>query len=127
MKQAQGKQQQSGNKHPKTIATVFPTASSFGVAGSSSLVPPFQQSHLQPAGLSTDQPAAYLSSLTCPYGLTGPSPAVNPYLGSSAALFGLVGALLGSSVTPNPAASHLYSYGQPLTNGVYGLPPQYHP
>ncbi|KAK8648643.1 hypothetical protein V6N13_129391 [Hibiscus sabdariffa] len=98
MKQAQGKQQQSGNKHPKTIATVFTTASSFGVAGSSSLVPPFQQSRLQPAG-------------------------------SSAALFGLAGALLGSSVTPNPAASHLYSYGQPLTNHAYGLPvpPQYHP
>ncbi|KAE8734926.1 Kinase superfamily protein [Hibiscus syriacus] len=57
-----------------------------------------------------------------------PTPAVNPYLSSSAtALFGLAGALLGFSTTPNPAASHPYSYGQQPFNGAYGLPPQYHP
>ncbi|KAK8527138.1 hypothetical protein V6N12_054363 [Hibiscus sabdariffa] len=207
-KQAQGKQQQSGNnKRPKTTAAVFPTATSFGVDGSISVVPPFQQSHPQPAGLLSDQSAAYSSSLTGPfglagptpavnpylsqqshlqpaglfpdqsaaysssltgpyglggptpavnpylsqqshlqpagsfldqsaaysssltgpYGLTGPPPAVNPYLGSSVtALLGLA-ALSGFSMTPNPAASHLYPSGQQPFNGAYGLPPQYPP
>ncbi|KAE8725459.1 hypothetical protein F3Y22_tig00008706pilonHSYRG00031 [Hibiscus syriacus] len=104
-KKVQGKQQQTGNKRPRTTATVSPT----------------------PAGLFPDQPAAYSSSLTGPYGLAGPTPAVNPYSSVSAtAVFDLAGALLGFSTTPNPAASHPYPYGQQPFNGAYGLPPQYH-
>ncbi|XP_022734673.1 FRIGIDA-like protein 1 [Durio zibethinus] len=126
-KQAQGKQQQSSNKRPKTTASVVRMAPSLGVAGSSSAVPPFQQSHLQQGGLMQDRSAPYLSLPAGSYGLAGSTP-VNPYVGSSAAtaLYGLAGALMGFSVNPNPAASHLYSYDRP-TYGAYGLPPQYHP
>ncbi|KAK8997307.1 hypothetical protein V6N11_020789 [Hibiscus sabdariffa] len=101
----------------------------YGLAGPTPVVNPYltQQSHLQPAGLFLDRSAAYSSSLTGPYGLTGPTPAVNPYLGSSVtALLGLR-ALSGFSMTPNPAASHLYPSGQQPFNGAYGLPPQYPP
>ncbi|XWS09712.1 hypothetical protein CRYUN_Cryun39dG0012700 [Craigia yunnanensis] len=126
-KQAQGKQQQSGNKHPKTTASVVRMAASLGVAGSSSAVPPFQQSHLPPGGLLSDRSAAFLSSQSGPYGLAGSTPAVNPYIGSLAALYGLAGAPMGFSVNPNPAASHLCSYDRLPTYGAYGLPPQYHP
>lgn len=126
-KQAQGQQQQSGNKRPKTAASVILTAPSLGVAGSSSAVPPFQQSHLQFGGLLPDRSAAYLSSPAGPYGMAGSTPAVNPYVGSSAALYGLAGAPMGYSVNPNLAASHLYSYDRLPTYGAYGLPPQYHP
>ncbi|XWS51789.1 hypothetical protein CRYUN_Cryun11dG0013000 [Craigia yunnanensis] len=100
---------------------------SLSVAGSSSAVPPFQQSHLQPPGLLPDHSASYRSTPPGPYGMAGSTPAVNPYVGSSAALYDLAGALLGFSVNPNPAASHLYSNDRLPTYGAYGLPPQYHP
>ncbi|XP_022716788.1 FRIGIDA-like protein 2 [Durio zibethinus] len=126
-KQALGKLQQSGNKRPKITASVVPIAASLGVSGSSSAVPPFQQSHLRPASLLPDHSAAYLRSPVGPYGLAGSTSAVNPYVGSSAALYGLAGAPMGFSVNPNPAASHLYSYDRLPTYGPYGLPPQYQP
>ncbi|XP_021287647.1 FRIGIDA-like protein 2 [Herrania umbratica] len=126
-KLAQVKQQQSGNKRPRTIASAVPMAAPLGVAGGSSAVPPFQQSHLQPAGLLPDRSAAYLGSPAGPYGLAGSAPTVPPYVGSSAGLYGLAGGPLGFSMNPNPAASHLYPYDRLTTYGAYGLPPHYHP
>ncbi|KAK6269544.1 hypothetical protein POUND7_006649 [Theobroma cacao] len=125
-KLAQVKQQQSGNKRPRTFASAVPMAAPLGVAGASSAVPPFQQSHLQPAGLLPDCSAAYLGSPAGPYGLAG-SATVPPYAGSSVGLYGLAGAPMGFSMNPNPAASHLYPYDRLTTYSAYGLPPHYHP
>ncbi|XP_007020622.2 PREDICTED: FRIGIDA-like protein 2 [Theobroma cacao] len=125
-KLAQVKQQQSGNKRPRTFASAVPMAAPLGVAGASSAVPPFQPSHLQPAGLLPDCSAAYLGSPAGPYGLAG-SATVPPYAGSSVGLYGLAGAPMGFSMNPNPAASHLYPYDRLTTYSAYGLPPHYHP
>ncbi|XVE80485.1 hypothetical protein DITRI_Ditri14bG0143600 [Diplodiscus trichospermus] len=74
-KQAKEKQQNSGNKHPKTTASVSNTVASWYLAGSSSVVPPVQQS-LQPAGLLPDHSALYLSPQpTSSYGMVGSTPA----------------------------------------------------
>ncbi|XVE80488.1 hypothetical protein DITRI_Ditri14bG0143900 [Diplodiscus trichospermus] len=59
--------------------------------------------------------------------MVGSTTAINPYGGSSAALLGLAGTLMGFPVNPNPAGSHLYSYDRLPTYGPYGLSPQYHP
>ncbi|OMO83688.1 Frigida-like protein [Corchorus capsularis] len=115
-KQAQGKQQKSDNKHPRTSAFV---------SGATSAVPAFQQSHLHSAGLVTDHSAAYMTSQAGRYGLATSIPAVAPYAGSSA--YGLAAAPMGFSTNPNPAAPHLYPYDRLATYGGYGVPPQYHP
>ncbi|OMP04273.1 Frigida-like protein [Corchorus olitorius] len=118
-KQAQGKQQKSDNKHPRTSAFV---------SRATSAVPAFQQSDLHSAGLVPDHSAAYMTSQQPgPYGLATSIPAVAPYAGSSAGLYGLAAAPMGFSMNPNPAASHLYPYDRLATYGGYGVPPQYHP
>ncbi|KAG8472487.1 hypothetical protein CXB51_034172 [Gossypium anomalum] len=120
-KQAPGKQQQSGNKRPKTTASVVHAAPLLSAAGSTSAVAPFQ-----PPGLLLDHSAAYLSSSPIPFGFPGPT-AVNPYAGPSAAMYGLAGAPMGFPVNPNSSASHLYNYDRLPTYGAYGFPPQFHP
>lgn len=119
-KQAAGKQQQSGNKRPKTTATVVHPAPLLSAAGSTSAVAPFQ-----PPGLLLDHSAAYLSSPPIPFVFPGPT-AVNPYAGPSAAMYGLAGAPMGFPANPNSASSHLYNYDRLPNYGAYGFPPQFH-
>ncbi|GMJ11542.1 FRIGIDA like 1 [Hibiscus trionum] len=124
--QVPGKQQQSGNKHPKTTASVVHAVPSLSAAGTTSVIHPFQQAHLQPAGLLPNHSAAYLRSPAVPFGFPGSTPAANPYAGPSAPMYGLAGAPTGFPSNPNPA-SHLYNNDWRPTYGTYGLPPQYRP
>ncbi|XP_038997212.1 FRIGIDA-like protein 1 isoform X2 [Hibiscus syriacus] len=126
-KQAPVKQQQSVNKHPKTTASVACAVPSLSAAGTTSMIPPFQQAHLQPAGLLPSHSAAYLRSPAFPFGFPGPTPAANPYAGPSAPDYGLAGAPMGFPLNPNPAAYHSYNHNMRPTYGAYGLPPQYNP
>ncbi|KAL4325841.1 hypothetical protein GQ457_11G012580 [Hibiscus cannabinus] len=102
-KQVPGMQQQSGNKHPKTTASVVRAVPS---SGTTPVILPFQQVHLHPAGLWPIHSAAYLRS---------PAP-----------MYGLAGAPMSFPLNPN-LASHLYNHDWRPTYGTYGLPPQYHP
>ncbi|KAK8481127.1 hypothetical protein V6N13_031673 [Hibiscus sabdariffa] len=70
-KQVTGTQQQSGNKHPKTTASVVRAVSSSSAAGTTPVILPFQQVHLHPAGLWPIHSAAYLRSPAPMYGLAG--------------------------------------------------------
>ncbi|KAE8679152.1 Kinase superfamily protein [Hibiscus syriacus] len=120
-------QQQSGNKHPKTTASVVHAVPSLSAAGSTSAIPPFQQAHLRPAGLLPDHSAAYLRSPAPPFGMPCSTPVANPYAGPSAQMYGVAGAPMGFPLNSNPAASHFYNYDRRPIYGVYGIPPQYHP
>ncbi|KAF2303778.1 hypothetical protein GH714_023393 [Hevea brasiliensis] len=93
-----------------------PAAVSISIAGSSSTVPPFQQSHLPPAGL---LPAAG------PYGLVGSTPSIASYAGSSAGPYGLAGAAIGFSGNPSPAGAHPYSSDPYMPPGFYDRPSAY--
>ncbi|XVE80487.1 hypothetical protein DITRI_Ditri14bG0143800 [Diplodiscus trichospermus] len=106
-----------------SAASAINTVTSLGVAGSSSVVPLVQQSHLQPGGSLQDHSASYLRLPTSPYGMAGSSPAGNPYLGSSAASvintvasLGVAGSTL---VVPPVHQSHLQPAGSPPTVNPY--------
>ncbi|KAK8542639.1 hypothetical protein V6N13_136805 [Hibiscus sabdariffa] len=124
-KQVPGKQQQSGNKHPKTTASVVRAVPSSSAAGTTPVILPFQQVHLHPEGLWPDHSAAYLRSPAVPFGFPGSIPA-NPYAGPSAPMYGLAGAPMGFPLNPN-LASRLYNYDRRPSYGTYSLPPQYRP
>ncbi|CAK7348286.1 unnamed protein product [Dovyalis caffra] len=116
------KQQQAGNKRPRTSAAA---AVENSIVASHPLIPPFQQSHLQPAGL---LPAAG------PYGLVGSILPTIPYAGPPAHPYGLARADMGFPGNPSSAhqyfpESHMPSsfYDRAAAYGGYGLPPKYHP
>lgn len=130
------KQQQSGSKRPQTAAPVGRAAVPVNVGAANSIVPQYQQSHLQSAGLLPDRSAPYVSSSAAPYGAVGTIPTISPYTGPSAGLYGLPGAQVGFPGNPGAANSHPYSsepyvpssyYDRPTAYGGYGVPPQYHP
>ncbi|KAL6999160.1 hypothetical protein U1Q18_000320 [Sarracenia purpurea var. burkii] len=124
----------SGSKRPRTTAPDGPAATA-----TSSAVPAFQRSPLQPEGLVPENPIPYLSSSTGPYGLVAAStPAGAAYTDSSTGLYGSSGAPLGMPGNLMPTQPHAYPseshvlpsgyYDRPVAAyGGYVLPPQYHP
>lgn len=132
------KQQQSGNKRPRSDAPagVVAVPLSYGAVNSISIVPSYQQSHLESTGLFPDGPVPLVSSSAAPYAMSGLTPPIAPYAGSSAGLYGLAGAAMGFSGNPSGGSSLVYSsepyvasgyYERPTAYGGYGVPSQYHP
>ncbi|KAA8523582.1 hypothetical protein F0562_010005 [Nyssa sinensis] len=119
LKQSKPQQKQGGGKRPRTTAPAGPAAVPRSVAAPSSTVPPFQPPHLQAAGLLPDRPAPYLSSPDVPYGLAGSTPAVAPYPGSSAGLYGLAGASMGFAGNLTPTGSHQYPSETHMPSGYF--------
>ncbi|KAH7544475.1 hypothetical protein JRO89_XS15G0172400 [Xanthoceras sorbifolium] len=123
------KLQQYSNKRPRTAP---PVGHAPGVAGANSTFPLFRQPHVHPANL-PENSAAYLNSVTGPFGFVGSSPAIASYAGSPLGPYGLTGAPMGLPGNSNHA---LYSsesrippgyYDRSTAYGEYGVPPQYHP
>lgn len=130
--QQQRNPQQGGKKRSRPTASVGHSPPSLSCVNST--VPLVQQPHIQPAGLMPDNSAAYLNTAPGPYSLVGSSPAVAPYAGSSAGLYGLTGGPMGFPGSSNHATSHFYNpeqhmpsghYDRSTAYGGYGVPPQY--
>lgn len=117
------KQQQAGSKRPRTSATAVQNSNN----GSNPVIPPFKQSHLQPASLLL---------AAGPYGSVGSiSPAIL-YAGPPAGPYGLARAGTGFPGNPRSALAHQYfpeshvpsdHYDRAAAYGGYDLPLKYHP
>lgn len=117
------KQQQAGSKRPRTSATAVQNSNN----GSNPVIPPFKQSHLQPASLLL---------AAGPYGTVGSiSPAIL-YAGPPAGPYGLARAGTGFPGNPRSALAHQYfpeshvpsdHYDRAAAYGGYDLPLKYHP
>lgn len=117
------KQQQAGSKRPRTSATTVQNSNN----GSNPVIPPFKQSHLQPASMLL---------AAGPYGSVGSiSPAIL-YAGPPAGPYGLARAGTGFPGNPRSALAHQYfpeshvpsdHYDRAAAYGGYDLPLKYHP
>ncbi|KAJ7009177.1 hypothetical protein NC653_007724 [Populus alba x Populus x berolinensis] len=117
------KQQQAGSKRPRTSATAVQNSNN----GSNPVIPPFKQSHLQPASMLL---------AAGPYGSVGSiSPAIL-YAGPPAGPYGLARAGTGFPGNPRSALAHQYfpeshvpsdHYDRAAAYGGYDLPLKYHP
>ncbi|XP_010060241.2 FRIGIDA-like protein 1 [Eucalyptus grandis] len=99
------KPQFSGKKRPRPSARVGSIAASTNIAGPTSAVATFQQSHPQTSSVG---PLSYLSTSAGIYGLGGNNPTMAPYAGSSNGLYSLAGAPMGFPGDPSPARPYLY-------------------
>lgn len=117
------KQQQAGSKRPRTSATAVQNSNN----GSNPVIPPFKQSHLQPASMLL---------AAGPYGSVGSiSPAIL-YAGPPAGAYGLARTGTGFPGNPRSALAHQYfpeshvpsdHYDRAAAYGGYDLPLKYHP
>lgn len=117
------KQQQAGSKRPRTSATAVQNSNN----GSNPVIPPFKQSHLQPASMLL---------AAGPYGSVGSiSPAIL-YAGPPAGPYGLARAGTGFPGNPRSVLAHQYfpeshvpsdHYDRAAAYGGYDLPLKYHP
>ncbi|GMH25035.1 hypothetical protein Nepgr_026878 [Nepenthes gracilis] len=127
-------QQQNGSEH---ALTSVPAASASFPAVSTTMHPPFQQSHFHPAnfGSLVERPAEILSS---PAGMSygsaaaGSAAEIGLYMGR----YGLPITRMGYAANQGAIESHFFASGSDLPAGVrnfpapftgYGVPPQYDP
>ncbi|XP_030541434.1 truncated FRIGIDA-like protein 1 [Rhodamnia argentea] len=125
------KPQFSGKKRPRPSTAFGSIAASMKIAGPTSAVATFQQSHPQTASVA---PASYLSTPAGVYAMVGNNPAIVPYTGPSNGLYGLAGAPVGFPGDPSPARPYLYPselqmpsipYDRSTTYGGQGASSQY--
>lgn len=135
----QKQHQQSGHKRPRSDAPAGVAAllKTYGAVNSISSFPSYQHSLLPATGLLSDGPAPLVSSSAAPYGMSGLTPPIAPYSGSSAGLYAVGGARMSLSGNPSGDGSLVYSSEPYVASGYYdrptaydgygGLPSQYHP
>ena len=127
-------QQELGSKHPwtKPAGAAVPS-----VAGASSTINPFNQSHLQSAGFLPDRSVPYLSSSVELQGLTGPTAPTAQYTAPSAGLYCSAGVPMSFPGNLSPARPHVQAldsqmpipsgyFDRPSGLGGYNLQPHYH-